>query len=180
MILWIMLALAIIFIWRSCEGFANLPSAPYSDKTAMTYDEENEDDPRDIPWVASWSDTDRRARKGHNCAKTYEEIGPENTMIYTTGKSCEDGLPHTRVGDRIIIPDSILPTDRERIIRHELVHIHQRRHPILWETFYRRAWSFSLQTDPPTDIPSNILLSRRGNPDTFEKPWACWMNRCGL
>jgi hypothetical protein len=140
-----------------------------------------EDDPRDLPWIASWSPADRAARRGQNCAPTYTEAGPDGTTILTTAKSCEAGMPHTRPGDRIIIPDSVPLPDRATTIAHELIHIHQRRHPADWQRFYTRAWSFQLSVEPPPDMPASLRGARRSNPDTWYPegggPWACWMGR---
>ena len=155
-----------------------LPDAQYSDRTNMTGED---DDPRDLPWIASWSPADRQARRGQDCLKTYIENGPNATTILTTPKSCEDGMPHTRTGDRIIIPDSTLMVDRHRIIKHELIHISQRRHTKAWCKFYKEAWSFTLQANPPKDIPSSLKDARRSNPDTWcpkmGGPWSCWRER---
>jgi hypothetical protein len=140
-----------------------------------------EDDPLDLPWIASWSDADRAARYGQNCRVTYTEAGPCNTMIQTVSASCESGMPHTRAGDRIILPESIQLPDREGILRHELIHILQHRHPDNWLAFYRRNWSFTFASAAPQGMPQDIQAARRSNPDTWDVrsggPWACWMNR---
>jgi len=159
-------------------GSTPLPDAPYSDRTDMTGED---DDPRDLPWIASWSPADRQARRGQDCLKTYIEDGPNATTVLTTPKSCEDGMPHTRTGNRIIVPDSTLMVDRHRILKHELIHISQRRHAAAWITFYRNAWSFTLQAVPPADLPQSLKDARRSNPDTWcpkmGGPWCCWRGR---
>ena len=150
-----------------------------SDHTDMTPDVD--DDGRDIPWITSWSAADKRARRGHNCNPTYKQLGPDNTVIYTTTKSCEDGMPHTRIGGRIYIPDNNSTVVRDEIIRHELIHVEQRRNPTLWTDFYRRSWSFILYTSPPPGLPQNIIDAKRSNPDTWDPAmggqWACWQGR---
>ena len=70
------------------------------------------DDPRDLPWIASLTPADRAARQGHTCIAKHTGKGPAGTTIIETSHSCEGGMPHTRVGDRIIIPDSVLPTEQ--------------------------------------------------------------------
>jgi hypothetical protein len=143
------------------------------------------DDPRDLPWIASWTPADKAARAGQNCNPSYTEIGPKGTMIITTSKSCEAGMPHTLVGDRIMIPDSVVLPALATTIDHELVHIHQRRSADAWATFYRRNWSFNLQSTPPAHMPAELVEARRSNPDTWVPsggvgvggPWSCWMNR---
>ena len=152
---------------------------PATDHPSMSPDVE--DDPRDLPWIASWSAADRYARRGKDCVPTHLEDGPDGTVIITTSKSCEDGLPHTREGDRIIIPDSLPLAMREETIRHEMVHIHQRRQPKEWLLFYRRNWSFEFHPSAPQGMPKALIDARRGNPDTWDfasgGPWPCWMNR---
>lgn len=143
--------------------------------------EEAEDDPRDLPWIASWSPLDREARKGQNCLVMNTEEGPDGTVIQTVSKSCEAGMAHTRAGDRIIIPDSIPVPLRHETINHELIHIYQRRTPKAWLDFYRRSWSFQFHSKPPADMPRAIVEARRGNPDTWDPdtggPWPCWQGR---
>lgn len=138
---------------------------------------DEEDDPRDLPWISSWSSLDRKARAGQNSTPKHTEAGPGGTTIVSVSKSSEDGLPHTRDGDRIYIPDSVLMTDRAHTIRHEMVHIYQRRDPQRWTQFYRRAWGFELHQEPPTDMPPWIVKTRRSNPDTWRDPWPCWQGR---
>jgi hypothetical protein len=142
---------------------------------------EDEDDPRDLPWFASWSRVDAVARDGQICAPTYVENGPDGTTIITTSPSCESGMPHTRAGDRIVIPSSVTLTDRADVLAHELIHIRQKRHPEAWLKFYRSAWAFTFAPIPPREMPAEIVSARRANPDTWDPrsggPWACWRNR---
>jgi hypothetical protein len=93
-------------------------------------------------------------------------------------------MPHTQAGDRIILPGTISLSgfpDRESIIRHELVHIVQRRNHDIWLNFYRRNWSFTFAPAAPQGIPQTLQKARRSNPDTWDPqsggPWACWQNR---
>ena len=143
--------------------------------------EQAEDDPRDLPWIASWSPLDREARRGQNCLVMNTEEGPDGTVIQTVSKSCEDGMAHTRAGDRIVIPDSIPEPLRHETVNHELIHIYQRRHPNAWIDFYRRNWSFVFHEGPPTEMPRAVVEARRGNPDTWDPdtggPWPCWQGR---
>ena len=146
-------------------------------ETPAAYVPKVDDDPRDLPWIASWSPLDKEARRGHNCTPTYTEAGPSKTTLVTTSKSCESGLPHTRAGDRIVIPDNVSMPDREEVIRHELIHVYQARNPDLWRDFYSKQWAFELFTHPPKDMPASIVTAKRGNPDTFRTPWSCWKGR---
>lgn len=160
---------------RLAEGFDDGGNilAPVTDEPTI--------DPRDEPWVSSWSPADRAARDGQRCIPTYTEDGPYGTTIQTVSKTCEAGMAHTRIGDRIIIPDSIPLPHREPTIRHELFHIHQRRFPDAWRTFYRRAWSFQFASAPPTGMPAGVVQARRSNPDTWDPavggPWIVWQGR---
>jgi hypothetical protein len=141
----------------------------------------SEDDPRDLPWIASWSPVDAKARKGHNCLVHTTKAGEYGTTIHTVSKSCEDGMAHTRAGDRIILPDSIPEPFLQTTIDHELIHIFQRRHPNAWIDFYRRNWGFIFHEGPPADLPESIKEARRANPDTWDPdtggPWPCWQGR---
>jgi hypothetical protein len=161
----------------SLDVLRDAATGPAADQAPPTVDEGGEDDPRDLPWIASWTPADRAARRGQNCHPTYTENGPRDTTILAAAPSCEGGMPHTRPGDRIVIPVSVPLAHRDTTIRHELVHIHQRRNPDAWATFYRRNWSFTLQADPPTDIPDALRLARRSNPDTWPAAWSCWQGR---
>jgi hypothetical protein len=144
---------------------------------ATTTDVSNATDARDLPWLASLTPVDRLARTGQSCHPLHKQAGPDNTEIWIVNRSCEQGLAHTRADNRIIIPENIHIGDRDQTIRHELIHIQQRRSPEEWETFYRRSWSFNLQKEPPIGLPKELIAARRSNPDTWIKPWVSWMGR---
>lgn len=150
------------------ESFADMP-APISEQT--------DDDPRDLPWIASWSPADRYARKGQICDILTEEQGPHGTTIYTVKESCEAGMAHTRPGDRIILPDTIPFAFRQDTITHEMYHIWQRRRPDLWRSFYTQQWGFEFADGPPSDMPPSVVTARRSNPDTWDSPWVRWQRR---
>lgn len=158
--------------------FGDRPYTAYIDFRKDTEEDMVEDDPRDLSWIASWSPADQFARRGHNCVPIFTTAGPDGTVIETTSKACEAGMPHTRVGDRIIIPDSIPEPLKAEIIGHEMIHIYQRRFPDAWRDFYRRSWSFELHGAPPHDMPESVIKARRANPDTLHAgPWSAWMGR---
>jgi hypothetical protein len=169
----------------SKEHFTPSPADPTDDiglsgpntvyAPAFSVSPTEEDDVRDLPWIASWSPADRAARRGQNCVPMHQDDGPDGTLILTVSKSCEAGMPHTRPGDRIIIPDSVPLPDRAEVLAHELVHIYQRRNPEAWATFYRRNWSFELHDKPPAGMPASIIGAKRSNPDTWS--WPCWTGR---
>lgn len=161
--------------------FRNQPQESFTGSRLAPVTPPSDDDVRDLPWIASWSPADRAARDGQICEPTYTEDGPYNTTIQTVSKTCEAGMAHTRPGDRIIIPDSIPMPHRDQTIQHELFHIHQRRHPDAWRTFYRRAWSFQFAPAPPPGMPEAVIAARRSNPDTWDPltggPWVVWQGR---
>jgi hypothetical protein len=66
---------------------------------------------------------------------------------------------------------------RDDILRHERVHLRQRREPELWRDFYRAAWNYEFTTQPPPGIPEQWVKRLRPNPDTEDGPWAIWNHR---
>jgi hypothetical protein len=185
LLLAIIIGLAILrLVVGETEGFTNpspILNAPVVKAPAIPPPPPAEDDPRDLPWISSWSSKDHEARAGQNCITTYAENGPDGTMILTTNGTCEAGMPHTRAGDRIVMPDSVPLNQREETIQHELIHIYQRRNPSSWITFYRRGWSFIFYPEPPEGLPLSVVAARRSNPDTWDPatggPWVCWQGR---
>ena len=104
-----------------------LPVTPYINIDVAGQDIYEEDNPLDLPWIASWSVADQAARRGNNCAPIYTEEGPDGTTIEIVSKSCEGEMPHTKEGDRIVMPDTLSDALRAEVLAHELVHIYQRR-----------------------------------------------------
>ena len=159
-----------------------LPNTTYLNlKPDSQEDEYTEDNPLDLPWIASWSIADRYARRGQNCALKYIEDGPDGTTIITVSKSCESEMPHTRAGDRIAIPDTILDAFKAEVIAHELVHIYQARYPTVWRDFYQNNWGFVFHAAPPPAMPASVTEAKRSNPDTWDPksggPWVSWQGR---
>lgn len=133
-----------------------------------------------IPWILNTMD--RHARTTHSCPvhERFPDSEIPNTWIEIVGNSCEDGLPHTSDSNTIRIPLSVWNTShtrRDSVLRHERVHIHQRRAPDVWKRFYSTVWNYTLHTSPPSNLPESIRRTVRGNPDTWPEPWACWGNR---
>lgn len=140
--------------------------------------EEGVDNPLDLPWIASLTPLDRQARAGQVCVPLSTEPGPSNTTIERVPASCEAGMAHTQAGDRILLPVSISAANEAETLRHELVHIDQRRHPTEWANFYARSWGFRLTNSPPRGLPAEWVQRRRSNPDTqFAGPWPEWRER---
>ena len=145
--------------------------------SASSYTPPAYEDMDDIPFLGSLSHMDRVARHMNACTVMGEREGPAGTRIQTVARTCESGMAHTADGDRIRIPDSIPEALRDETLKHELIHIWQRRAPDAWADFYRRQWSFVYADQPPAGLPPAIQESRRSNPDTWRHPWVRWMAR---
>jgi len=157
------------------------PVTPYINIDEKGQDVYEEDNPLDLPWIASWSVADRAARRGNSCAPLYIEEGPDGTTIEIVSKSCEGEMPHTKEGDRIVMPDTLPDPLKAEVLAHELVHIYQRRYAVAWTDFYKREWAFTFYQGPPAAMPPSVWQARRSNPDTWNPasggPWPVWMNR---
>jgi hypothetical protein len=128
-------------------------------------------------WVKS--SLDKQARTGNSCnvLETFPDTELSGAVIEIVADSCESGLPHTVGLHQIRIPQAAWnarETRRQSILRHERVHLLQRRYVAEWENFYRREWQYSLHEVPPTGIEDAAV---RGNPDTYPKRWAAWKDR---
>ncbi len=156
--------------WRP-EGFQNVPTLFGATPSA-------DQEPSALPWEQSA--TDRAARTGNRCTVLDSFPDPElaDAVIEIVDSSCESGLPHTIGENRIIIPESAWNSSEERrqsILRHERIHLQQRRAATAWEAFYKREWEYTLHTEPPTGIAGPVDV--RANPDTWPSRWACWRDR---
>lgn len=134
------------------------------------------------PW--SLHTMDRHARAEHQCGvvERFPDTEIPNTWIEIVEDTCEDGMPHTSDGYTIRIPAPVWNMSQERrdsVLRHERVHILQRRNPDQWRAFYKRHWGYTLHQEPPVAarIPEDVRAKVRGNPDTWPTPWACWEGR---
>lgn len=102
-------------------------------------------------------------------------IPTENGTIEIVNEECQEALPHTTTCNTIRMTESVWNSERyDEIMKHERVHLDQKRESRKWEEFYRTAWDYELLSSPPPDL-SNTNL--RPNPDTAEKPWAVWRGR---
>ncbi len=123
--------------------------------------------------------TDHQVRVGNVCRVLQSFADPElaGAVVEIVDASCESGLPHTIGTNRIRIPESAWNSSAERrqgILRHERVHLLQRRDPAAWEAFYRDVWQYTTHAEPPAALRAANI---RGNPDTFPHRWACWKGR---
>jgi len=128
------------------------------------------------------SNLNKKVREGNSCeikkqvTLTDSKTGIEYIIAFCDD-SCEDGLPHTINETTMMIPESYSKNRFTTTVEHEKIHLLQRRHPELWEAWYKLLWSYTIHKAPPAMMPSSLLEKRRHNPDTEDKPFACWRNR---
>jgi hypothetical protein len=95
--------------------------------------------------------------------------------ILVVHSSADNGYPHTRPKAVVCLPDSFITgTSDESLaetLRHEAMHIHQRRFPELWkEKCIGEGWRpLDIQ-----DIPRRFRYQCRINPDTMACPFWAW------
>ncbi len=136
--------------------------------------------PQSIPVSPIWIRTplDAKARQGHSCRVLESFVDPEfpTSTIEIVESSCEEGLPHTSDANTIRIPESVWNQGgrRANVLRHERIHLLQKRNPDAWINFYKTAWQYTLHTKLPDGFPDADAV--RGNPDT-DPPFACWAGR---
>lgn len=128
------------------------------------------------------SNINKKVREGNSCeikkqvTLTDSKTGIEYTIAFCDD-SCENGLPHTINETTMMIPESYSKDRFTTTVEHEKIHLLQRRHPELWEAWYKLLWSYTIHKTPPPTMPSSLLEKRRHNPDTEDKPFACWRGR---
>jgi len=95
--------------------------------------------------------------------------------VVVLDSSADNGYPHTRANSLVCMPKSFLQSSSDNVLketlRHEAIHIHQRRHKELWSSACSRdGWS-PVSTDK---LPSEFVERCRLNPDTFgsQRFWA--------
>jgi hypothetical protein len=117
-----------------------------------------------------------KAREQHSYVPMSDVLEPYllNTQIIKLHPTAEAGLPHTRPPNLICIP-MYYPEDRmDLVLKHELIHIDQRRRWQKWNAFFQRqGWSIS----PISEIPSRWLQRCRLNPDTIDEQFWAWRDR---
>jgi hypothetical protein len=123
---------------------------------------------------------DAVAREGQTC-RAVEILSDPEGRLELVDESCESGLPHTSDANTIRIPRTLWlsasETTRNSILRHERVHLHQRRNPAAWTDFYSRHWQYRTHRDPPESMPRDAVDGIRANPDTESSPWNVWRGR---
>ena len=95
---------------------------------------------------------------------------PHGQVVWMDPDS-DKGLPHTRPPNLICIPTNISESSLTSTILHEQVHISQRIYPSQWSKILETAWSMTPWTG---DLPEDILLRRRINPDLVLGPTFQW------
>lgn len=88
-----------------------------------------------------------------------------NINIIQLDPSAENGYPHTRL-NIICIPSNARFPSLEKTLFHEVVHIHQRNNPNLWNHFLNKEGWF---LESKEIIPERWREKCRLNPDTYEK-----------
>ena len=128
------------------------------------------------------SNINKKVRGGNSCeikkqvTLTDSKTGIEYTIAFCDD-SCENGLPHTINETTMMIPESYSKDRFITTVEHEKIHLLQRRHPELWEAWYKLLWSYTIHKTSPPEMPSILIEKRRHNPDTEDKPFACWRGR---
>ena len=87
--------------------------------------------------------------------------------------TAEGGMPHTRP-DLICLPAYYPEAKLTTTLKHEMIHISQRRQPTLWAS---RAVVEGWKAVEDDDIPQEWLRRCRLNPDTAAARWFAWEGR---
>lgn len=98
--------------------------------------------------------------------------GGTGVEVVILNPSAEGGMPHTRPGPLICIP--AYHTNLEETLRHEMVHIQQRREPALWKM---KVEADGWKAVDEAQIPEVWRRRCRLNPDTCAARWFAWQGR---
>jgi hypothetical protein len=108
---------------------------------------------------------------------SYIDLLNESSVV-VLHSSADNGYPHTRPNDVVCMPENTItgvPTQTLRnTLRHEAMHIHQRRYPTLWKNkCIHEGW----KPIPTENIPKRFRDRCRINPDTmYETPFWAWQS----
>jgi hypothetical protein len=99
-------------------------------------------------------------------------LNDSSVQVIVLNPSAEGGMPHTRGTSLICIP--AYHSNLGETLKHEMVHIHQKREPALWKMKLELdGWKAVRDAVIP-----EIWRSRcRLNPDTFAARWFAWKGR---
>lgn len=101
---------------------------------------------------------------------------PAQLRVVTLANSADGGMPHTRAGGIVCLPQHIQPVGPswQTTFNHECIHVHQRERADEWNQLYREVW----QMEPYTGhIPQELEGRRRFNPDTLWAGLYIWRGR---
>ena len=108
-------------------------------------------------------------------AVRYEKLLNNSVKCVIMNPTADGGMPHTRgvrSSNVICIPAHWSPSSIESTLRHEMIHIHQKRYPDLWKAkLLEEGWQADVQ------IPSDIARRCRLNPDTLQNRFCAWEGR---
>ena len=85
--------------------------------------------------------------------------------------NADGGLPHTRPPGYICLPENITEAILPMTLLHERVHLHQRRYPDIWTSFFKKSWNMKIWNGI---LPPEIDNKRRLNPDLLPIPFFIW------
>lgn len=125
-------------------------------------------------WTSNWTKLDHITRKNNDCNPINIESIDDKYLIWTVPSSCENGLPHTRYDNVIVLPNNLPFYIKTNVIEHEKIHLHQRKNEEKWKAFYKSYWKYEIYKKHPINMPLEIIEKRRSNPDTDANIWACW------
>lgn len=102
-------------------------------------------------------------------------IRNQPVIVIPMEETAENGMPHTRFTNIICIPYSRLKSSHRlfETFEHELWHIHQKRNPLQWNTFFTQRWNFKQWNGP---LPLKLQDKVRMNPDTLDNTTWVWNN----
>ncbi len=101
---------------------------------------------------------------------------PARLRVVTLANSADGGMPHTRAGGIVCLPQYIDTRGPawQTTFNHECIHVHQRERAEEWDRLYRDVW----QMEPYKGaIPQELEGRQRFNPDTLWAGLYCWRGR---
>lgn len=124
--------------------------------------------------LCSQNSINKAARSNHSYTPMEPALrdGPYGSKLLQLYPTADAGLPHTRPPNLICIPAYYAMNNET--MNHELLHLHQRDHPLQWEAkFSQQGWvPLSAQS-----IPDRWFKRCRLNPDTLDKQFYAWENQ---
>jgi hypothetical protein len=116
----------------------------------------------------AWNDQSL-AMKAKSFLQDYKDVS-----VLIVNPTAEGGMPHTRAPSLICLPAYYSESKLEETIKHELVHISQRKNASLWLT---RAKIEGWEPVNESEIPKAWLSRCRLNPDTAAVRFFAWEGR---